>query len=250
MKRPLSLLSSSSCFRFYPQGPVEVAPHPPSPHPRGKAGIGSPWGWGWKETLHKTFALLCAALRVRVAGVLGADLQWNLGTQRVSTKDVFWLKPFFFGTTRESRCCYRNSFERWLKSSRELQVLHYCLLFKSTTFLSGPLVCPAHRVTEPPALPGRAFSVTVQYAPGSSFPLSRASGRLVGLAGVPQLSGRAPLFCRTPWHSRGADTRSQALVLFSPPCSEHLRERLLSLCNIDRSGLEINLPWKKSSSVS
>lgn len=141
------MLSSSSCFRFYPQGPVEVAPYPHSPHPRGKAGIGSPRGWGWKGTLHKIFALLCAALCVRVAGVLGADLQWNLGTQRVSTKDVFWPKLFFFGTTRESRCCYRNSFERWLKSSREFQVLHYCLLFKSTALLSGPLVCPAHRVT-------------------------------------------------------------------------------------------------------
>lgn len=101
------------------------------------------------------------------------------------------------------------------------------------------------------------FSVTVQYTPGSSFPLSRASGRLVGLAGVPRLSGRAPLFCRTPWHSRGrgagADTRSQALALSPhpiPPCSEHLRERSLSLCNIDHSGLETNLPWKKSPSVS
>lgn len=61
------------------------------------------------------------------------------------------------------------------------------------------------------------FSVTVQYTPGSSFPLSRASGRLVGLAGVPRLSGRAPLFCRTPWHSRGGGLTLEARPWRCPP---------------------------------
>lgn len=197
------MLSSSSCFRFYPQGPVEVAPYPHSPHPRGKAGIGSPRGWGWKGTLHKIFALLCAALCVRVAGVLGADLQWNLGTQRVSTKDVFWPKPFFFLEPRESpdaaTIIPSRGGSKAPGSSRS-----FITAFFSKAQHSSPAPSSALRTGSPShPLFQDEFSVTVQYTPGSSFPLSRASGRLVGLAGVPRLSGRAPLFCRTPWHSRG-----------------------------------------------
>lgn len=56
-------------------------------------------------------------------------------------KSIHWgcflAKMLLFGTTWKSWCCY-YSFERWLKSYKELQVFYYCLLCESTTLLSLP----------------------------------------------------------------------------------------------------------------
>lgn len=135
-----------------------MPPAPTAPTPGVRRGLEVPGGGDGRGLCTKS--LLCSVLLcVCVWQVFwGPICNGILGPKEYPLRMSFGQNSSFFGTTRESRCCYRNSFERWLKSSREFQVLHYCLLFKSTALLSGPLVCPAHRVTKPPALPGRVLS--------------------------------------------------------------------------------------------
>lgn len=135
-------------------------------------------GLGWKGTLHKTFALLCAALYVWQ--IIWGDLQWNFGTQRVSTGDVFWPKPFFLEPRESPDAATMIPLAQKLQGtpgpfntafSKAQHSLPSCPL----SFWLG------HGL---PYFLGQEFSITVQYAPGSQEALENwltTPGALVDL---------------------------------------------------------------------
>lgn len=122
-------------------------------------------GLGRKGTLHKTFALLCAALCVCVVNNLGVICNGILGPKEYPLGDIcFWPKPFFLEPHESPDAAAIIPLRVGSKATGNSRFFLTAFFFKAQhSSLTLPLLSPSGWVTEPPNLPEQELSLTVQY---------------------------------------------------------------------------------------